>query len=118
MTISVGTRDPSPSATSVSRGIRIRVSLASDDLSRPVNVSSVQAWLAGAYVVVNGVPVDGRSTVTANGLGGYDLVLVPGEILPPDDLVAVRVAAADTVSASALDESWVFTTVRVRFAMS
>ena len=123
MTISVGTRDPSPSATSVSRGIRIRVSLASDDLSRPVNVSSVQAWLAGAYVVVNGVPVDGRSTVTANGLGGYDLVLVPGEILPPDDLVAVRVTAADTVSASTLDESWVFTTIedlgpRINHAMS
>ncbi len=110
-------------ARNVSRNGRQRLSLVSDDLSRPVNVGSVQAWLAGAYVVVNGVPVDGRSTVTANGLGGYDLVLVPGEILPPGDLVAVRVTAADTVAASTLDESWVFTTIedlgpRINHAMS
>lgn len=111
MTIAIATRDPLPAATSVSRGVSVRLSLSSDDLTRPVAATSIQAWLAGAHVIVAGIAVDGRSSLAANGLGGFDLVLVPWETLPSDDIVTVRVTAADTIASSTVDETWSFTTV-------
>ena len=114
MTIAISSRDPLPSATSVSRVARVRLSLSSDDLTRPVSLSSVQARLAGAHVIVSGAPVDSRSTIAANGLGGYDLILVPGEALPPGDIVTVRVTATDTAATSTVDETWSFVTVEDR----
>jgi len=111
VTVLILSQDPAPLAVDVSRVMTQRVSVASDNVSRPVLRSSVNAWFAGAKVVSSGNAVDGRSSVTANAFGGFDLKIVPPAKLPPGDPVLVRVTADDTVSSSPIDVSWVFTTI-------
>jgi hypothetical protein len=76
-----------------------------------VSRATVNVWFNGAQVVSGGEAVDGRSSVTANGLSGFDIVIVPVEPLSADETCTVRVTADDTLSSSSVDGSWTFSTV-------
>jgi hypothetical protein len=112
MTISITNQDPAPSAVNVSPFIRPRFSLSSDDPLAIVDLNTISVWVNGSPLIALGVP-EPDSEVTPDGVGGFDLLLSPGE-LPNEAPVLIRVVADDTAVASLIDISWSFTVADAR----
>lgn len=109
MTVSISARYPAANADFVSTTTPVSLTLASDDIAAPVDLAAVNVWVGGVQVIASGVAT-APATITADAIGGYDVLVPQSSPLPNDTHVAVRVVADDTAAGSAIDQTWTFST--------
>lgn len=106
MTLTIDQSFPAPGAVDVSPSVSVSFSLVTDD--QPVDRLTLNVWVDGRHLIVDGQPGPG-SRLQSSGLGGFDVVAATNRRLPDQQVVEVRVVADDTSAASPIDVSWTFT---------
>lgn len=105
MTITIDQEFPAPDAINISPSVSVTFSVVTD--GEPVDLDSLNVWIDGREIIVDGQPGPG-SRVEPSGLAGFDVVASPNRLLPDQQRVTVRVVADDTLAASPIDVSWLF----------
>lgn len=115
MTLSISNRDPIASATNVSPTARPRFSIVTDDISAPVDITTLDVRLNGRRVVIGGVPAEG-CLVQSDGFGGVNVMVAPSEPFVGEEVSTIIVSVQDS-NAVVLNNTWTFTTGDLRGPM-
>ncbi len=106
MTLTIDQQYPGPGSVDVSPSVSVSFSLVTDD--QPVDRLTLNVWVDGRHLIIDGQPGPG-SRIQTSGLGGFDVVAATNRRLPDQQVVEVRVVADDTSAGSPIDVSWTFT---------